>query len=62
MMSLKAIASRVVAANPQAAHDYREGNSQAASFLIDEVMRKTHGIHGESIVREAVTSEIMYRR
>lgn len=58
-MSVKYIASRVVAENPEAVSDFRDDEDRASSFLVDEVMRRTHGVYGEYIVNEAIISEIL---
>jgi Asp-tRNA(Asn)/Glu-tRNA(Gln) amidotransferase B subunit len=50
-MGLTEVASQVVAESPQAEQDYNSGNQEAMNYLVDEVMRRTHGTYHAAAVR-----------
>lgn len=61
-MTLETIASKTVAANPQAADNYINDDRDAINYLVDEVMRECHGTHDTLTVRRAIQHQINKRR
>ena len=54
VVALTDVVRRVVAANPQAAADYRSGKKQAAGFLVGQVMKATRGAANPGLVNQII--------
>ena len=48
------MADRLVAANPVLEKEFREGSEQPVNWLVDELMRETHGEYHSAAVRSTV--------
>jgi aspartyl-tRNA(Asn)/glutamyl-tRNA(Gln) amidotransferase subunit B len=55
---LEGIVGRVLAANPAAMDDYRNGVTKAIGFLIGQVMQESRGKANPKLVREILTERL----
>jgi len=55
---IEGVVERVIAANGQAAADYRNGKEQALKFLVGQVMRETKGRADHAVVNELLKQRL----
>jgi aspartyl-tRNA(Asn)/glutamyl-tRNA(Gln) amidotransferase subunit B len=55
---IEGIVERVIAANGQAAADYKSGKEQALKFLVGQVMRETKGRAEHTVVNELLKQRL----
>ena len=52
------VVRQVIADNPKAVDDFRQGKSQAITFLTGQVMRMTRGRANPAVTRELLEKEL----
>jgi Asp-tRNA(Asn)/Glu-tRNA(Gln) amidotransferase B subunit len=56
--ALERLVDEVIAANPAALADYRAGKSQAAGFLVGQVMKSSHGQANATLVQATLRQRL----